>query len=96
MKVLINITEDTYNSVCNESMLPPNVRNVTDGIKNGQPLSTDLTNGDMIKAIFPNATFMIDEEKDEQGTKNLYVYTDDFEGFAVDLDWWNTPYKGVK
>ena len=53
----------------------------------------NATNGDMIKAMFPNATFMIGEEKDEQGTKNLYVYTDDFEGFAVDLDWWNAPYK---
>ena len=57
------------------------------------PISENMTNEDTIKAMFSNATFMIGEEKDEQGTKNLYVYTDDFEGFAVDLDWWNAPYK---
>lgn len=59
MKILIDITEDTYISVCNESMLPSNVKNVVDGIKSGQ-LLTDLTNGDMIKAIFPNMEIIDD------------------------------------
>ena len=91
MRVLIDIPEQDYELACNY----PTVLfgSYAQFIKKGTIIPDNATNGDMVKAMFPNATFMIGEEKDEQGTKNLYVYTDDFEGFAVDLDWWNSPYK---
>ena len=38
MKIVIDISEETYKATCNESMLPPNVENVISGIKNGTPL----------------------------------------------------------
>ena len=50
------------------------------------------TNGDMIKVMFPNVTFVVDEEIDEQGVKNSYVWAEEIDGFLVDLDWWNAPY----
>lgn len=84
-------------SDCKGYLLPHEVEiRLARAVKIGTVIPDNATNGDMIKAMFPNATFMIDEEKDEQGTKNLYVYTDDFEGFTVDLDWWNAPYNGVE
>jgi len=38
MQIIINISEDTYKATCNGRMLPPNVENVIQGIKNGTPL----------------------------------------------------------
>lgn len=38
MWMLIRISENTYNSVCNECMLPPDVKNVVKAIKHAQPL----------------------------------------------------------
>ena len=79
MKILIDITEDTYNSVCNESMLPPNVRNVIDGIKNGQLLPKDATNGDFVKFVFPSA---------------VNSNSDLVDVFNNAKRWWNAPYRG--
>lgn len=50
--------------------------------QNGVLLPTDATNGDAIKAMFPN----IDKYKNtllEDGRKNV----------LFDDDWWNAPYK---
>lgn len=38
MKLIIDILEDTYTSTCNGCMLPPDVKNVVNAIKNGMPL----------------------------------------------------------
>lgn len=38
MQIVIDISEDTYIATCNESMLPPDVKNVVNAIKNGTPL----------------------------------------------------------
>ena len=35
MKIVIDIPEDTYKAICNGCMLPPDVKNVVRGIKNG-------------------------------------------------------------
>ena len=42
MKVVIDIPKDTYIATCNESILPPDVRNVVNAIKNGTPLTPDV------------------------------------------------------
>lgn len=35
MQIVIDIPEDTYIATCNKSMLPPDVKNVVNAIKNG-------------------------------------------------------------
>lgn len=46
MQIVIDIPQDTYIATCNESMLPPDVRNVVNAIKNGTPLPKG--HGDLI------------------------------------------------
>lgn len=38
MKLIINIPEETYKNTCDEKMLPPDVKNVVEAIKNSTPL----------------------------------------------------------
>lgn len=38
MKIVIKIPEDSYEATCNGCMLPPDVENVVNAIKNGKPL----------------------------------------------------------
>ena len=40
MQIVIDIPEDSYKATCNGCMLPPDVENVVQGIKNGTPLSS--------------------------------------------------------
>jgi hypothetical protein len=61
-------------------------------IRNGVVLPDNATNGDVIKALFPNAT--------------VYSYKDSFDMYSdvvicpqnfmlsADRDFWNAPYKG--
>ena len=42
MQILIEISEDSYKATCNGHMLPPDVENVVQGIKNGTPLTPDI------------------------------------------------------
>lgn len=44
MQIMINISEDTYKATCNECMLPPDVENVVNAIKNGKIISEDMEN----------------------------------------------------
>lgn len=43
MKLIIEIPEDSYEATCNEYMLPPDVKNVVEAIKNGTPLAEWLS-----------------------------------------------------
>ena len=47
MQILIEISEDSYKATCNGNMLPPDVENVVQGIKNGTPLTPDIL-GDLL------------------------------------------------
>lgn len=38
IEIVIKISEDSYKATCSGSMLPPDVKNVIDAIKNGTPL----------------------------------------------------------
>ena len=38
MQLIIDISEDSYKATCNGCMLPPDVKNIVQGIKNGTPL----------------------------------------------------------
>lgn len=43
MEILIKISEDSYKATCNGCMLPPDVENVVNAIKNGKPLISWLS-----------------------------------------------------
>ncbi len=38
MRIILDISEDSYKATCNGYMTPPDVENVVSGIKNGTPL----------------------------------------------------------
>lgn len=55
------------------------------------PVSRGATNGDVLKAIFPN----IECREDRLG--NVFVISDAQLGYIVFREsWWNAPYKGVE
>lgn len=47
-----------------------------------------ITNGDMIKAIFPNIESSVSGDGDVIDVYNLGIYCQTF-----DTEWWNAPYK---
>lgn len=52
------------------------------------PISKDATNGDMIKAMFPNVKVRCSDIGD------FITYTiDGIVGNTVEIAWWNAPYK---
>ena len=53
----------------------------------------NATNGDMIKAMFPNIKI---HEHEKTDICDAYIQIDiwDF-SICVSKDWWNAPYKGV-
>jgi len=55
-------------------------------------IAGDLTNGDMVKAIFPNATFY----EDAHGYGDVYsdvVRCKENYMMTYDKEWWDAPYK---
>jgi len=83
MKVLIDIPEDYLNDIRKE-------RQTTlwrYAIANGKALSY-MTNGDMIKAMFPNIESRLDEK-----TGIILVKWTDGTTKTFKASWWNAPYK---
>lgn len=58
---------------------------------NAIPIPEDATNGDVIKAMFPNGKII----KTEDGDCGYEIYLDDTYSFCSWFDglWWNAPYK---
>lgn len=52
------------------------------------------TNGDMIKAMFPNVE--VDNAEVELGGKYITLWLNKNKWEDIDYDWWNAPYKGVE
>lgn len=66
----------------------------TQSTVNAIPIPESATNGDMIKAMFPNAE--IEGIEGLEGLEYVTVSIDWGTSYFA-LDWWNTPYKiGVK
>ena len=57
-------------------------------VKNGIPLPDNLTNGDMIKTMFPKT--LKSNYIDSNNKCTLYIDDNELE---VDVDWWNAPYE---
>lgn len=99
MTLIIDIPDEDYDKIKDNS---PDAFNyltswrLYDAIKNGIPLSDNPTNGDMIKAMFPNAIIEIMKSCVE---KNMVCVTWGFKEIPSYYnrfyeDWWNAPYKG--
>ena len=60
---------------------------------NAISIPEDATNGDVIKAMFPNGKII----KTEDGDCGYEIYLDDTYSFCSWFDglWWNAKYKGV-
>lgn len=87
VKLLIEIPVDTYTSVCNESMLPPDVSNVVKAIKHAQPLYNNATNGNAFMTLFPDT-----EVTEKNNGYEVYVGV----GTAIQFfnhQWWNAKYR---
>jgi len=68
MKLIIDILEEDYKGIChlnNEQLriLPVEVAETLIRIANGIPIPDNATNGDVIKAMFPEAKVMLNEKK---------------------------------
>ena len=89
MQVLVNIPDDVYKNIKNGEDIEIHLGDylvvkdewASEIIRSGTPLPEDVTNGDVIKAMFPNSFF------------GDYVVMG--ENISFDIDWWNAPYKGV-
>lgn len=56
-------------------------------------ISENMTNGDMIKAVFPNCEVKFNEYKDMQCLNSYSVIFDDFYEVEFLNEWWNSPYR---
>jgi len=93
MQIIINIDKDIYNHIVVDSeYFTSSLVNV---FKNGTPIPDNATNGDVIKAMFPNAKV---DDYDYGKDPVIDVYgIDDTEYITLRKEWWNEPYqKGGK
>jgi hypothetical protein len=89
MKLMIDIDEDTKNRLCFGITYQKDIQTVCEALNNGTYIPDNATNGDVIKAMFPNTEIMITDERVflRDGTI-VMIYP---------LTWWNAPYqKGGK
>ena len=91
MQILIDIDKERYNEIVNHyDTFPKQMRDYgVKAIRHGTPIPDNATNGDVIKAMFPNTEIMITDERVflRDGTI-VMIYP---------LTWWNAPYqKGGK
>ena len=86
VEVIIKIPQKVYEDCI---MIPSVIKDWKDEIskafKNGIVLPEDATNGDMIKALFPNGS--------QVKGASIYVMNDNKSNVFYDFDWWNAPYK---
>lgn len=60
-------------------------------LKSAIPIPEGATNGDMIKAMFPNVE--VDNAEVELGGKYITLWLNKNKWEDIDYDWWNEPYK---
>lgn len=66
IELVIKISEDSYKATCNGWMLPPDVENIVQGIKNGTPLEQepiiDKIRAEVEQEIIPRNSDQYDHE----------------------------------
>lgn len=90
-KIIIDIDDDRYEKLRSGKENYLDYQILLAKLNNAIVLPTNCTNGDVIKALFPNATFY----NDTHGYG--YIYSDVVrcaENYMMtyDKDWWNAPY----
>jgi hypothetical protein len=99
MKLIIDIPYGHYCTI-KDGFLSECLQATTEAIVNGVEIPDNATNGDMIKALFPNAEFdnampFTDGRWEtmnldtENRTRAIYKPTQ----LRTYADWWNSPYK---
>ncbi len=90
-KILITIPDEKYNNLMyGESVEEEDAFEAVDCICNGTVISSNATNGDMIKAMFPNITV-----RDSYYTYcvevKLEYHSQHDTGLLFNKKWWNAP-----
>ena len=102
MKVLIDISQEMFKATqtyYSDNTTRLSIKSCIEKIANGTPIPEGATNGDMIKAMFPNASV---SEKFPIGNYDevYYVFIEFTDGVINEMrvmkSWWNAPYKGVE
>ena len=93
-KVVIDISDADYKSITEDyiSYADTESGRVFKAIKEGTVLPEHPTNGDMIKALFPNNHYEVSSVSINDFNEAMIECLEDDTYF--DLDWWNAPYKG--
>lgn len=92
MKLTMYIPDKNFHEILNGFLSNESKRKLRDAIKNGIALPDNATNGDVIKALFPDAT--VYSYKDSYDMYSDVVICPQNSMLAADRDWWNAPYKG--
>ena len=88
MQIVIDIPKKDYDRMCKGEL----VDTILVAIKNGTLIPEGATNGDIIKAMFPNTK--IDEcQKDIYEEPQLYCVEGMDEWTPFRANWWNSPYE---
>ena len=84
MQILIDISKKEYDLVQNGGGY-----NYLTAINNGTPIPDNATNGDVIKALFPDKLIWtgINEKYEEIG------FCHNGKDIVFTTEWWNAPYK---
>ena len=85
MKRIIDIPEYVIDDMKECGFIPEeDNEELCKAIDNGTPIPDNATNGDVIKAMFPNTSFSI-------------FHRGLVDQIEIDMNWWNAPYqKGGK
>ena len=97
MKLIIDINEDVRIAISRMGLLriPDEMqKKVDEAIQRGTPISDNATNGDVIKAIFPQVII----PSEDRATIHCYIENQVTEFTSMSMkEWWNAPYqKGGK
>ena len=90
MQIVIDIPKEVYKQMISKDIYKGiHERLCYKAIQDGTPIPDNATNGDVIKAMFPNAKI------EHQG--GIIRFIVDCWSFQIAEDWWNAPYqKGGK
>ena len=98
MKVLIDILDRDLKTLVFQPLKPlpkVNVENLIKILQQGVIIPENATNGDVIKAMFPNATIdsTFDNEKLNEELGLIIIKGMDNGNVPFYKEWWNAPYK---
>ena len=94
MKLIIDIDEEVYKGLIDDPHVF--VKPIFDAIKNCTPIPDNATNGEVIKAMFPQWKLM-ENTFEEMVMFDIPMKDGYLEHNACSRDWWNAPYqKGGK